>query len=106
VGECGSPLGHRCPKCNAEILPPISSAAIAAPPYQPTATPLSAAPISVEHGKSHEAPERERPQLTVMFCDLVGSTPLSEQLDPEELRSLVQAYHAGTRREIFFASIR
>ncbi|HEV8711961.1 MAG TPA: hypothetical protein VGX03_03930 [Candidatus Binatia bacterium] len=29
-------------------------------------------------------PEAERRQLTVMFCDLVGSTQLSEQLDPEE----------------------
>src|SRR6476661_2718556 len=31
----------------------------------------------------------ERRQLTVMFCDLVGSTALSETLDPEELRSLL-----------------
>ncbi len=29
----------------------------------------------------------ERRQLTVMFCDLVGSTALSEKLDPEELRT-------------------
>jgi class 3 adenylate cyclase/predicted ATPase len=36
----------------------------------------------------------ERRQLTVMFCDLVGSTALSEQLDPEELRELVHAYQA------------
>jgi class 3 adenylate cyclase len=34
----------------------------------------------------------ERRQLTVMFCDLVGSTALSEQLDPEELREVVRAY--------------
>ena len=34
----------------------------------------------------------ERRQLTVMFCDLVGSTALSEKLDPEELRSLLHAY--------------
>ena len=38
------------------------------------------------------APEGERRQLTVMFCDLVGSTALSERLDPEELRDLVHAY--------------
>ncbi len=36
----------------------------------------------------------ERRQLTVMFCDLVGSTALSEQLDPEELREVVQHYQA------------
>ncbi|MGE0682841.1 MAG: adenylate/guanylate cyclase domain-containing protein, partial [Candidatus Binatia bacterium] len=34
----------------------------------------------------------ERRQLTVMFCDLVGSTALSAQLDPEELRLIIQAY--------------
>ncbi len=36
--------------------------------------------------------EGERRQLTVMFCDLVGSTALSEKLDPEELREVVRAY--------------
>ena len=39
---------------------------------------------------NHEA---ERRQLTVMFCDLVGSTALSAKLDPEDLRGIVQAYH-------------
>jgi class 3 adenylate cyclase/tetratricopeptide (TPR) repeat protein len=39
-----------------------------------------------------KAPEAERRQLTVMFCDLVGSTALPEQLDPEELREVVRAY--------------
>jgi len=45
----------------------------------------------------HRTPDTERSaaerrQLTVLFCDLVGSTALSEQLDPEELREVVQAY--------------
>jgi len=34
----------------------------------------------------------ERRQITVMFCDLVGSTELSEALDPEDLRNLLQTY--------------
>ena len=38
-------------------------------------------------------PEAERRQLTVMFCDLVDSTTLSGQLDPEEYRDVVRAYH-------------
>ena len=37
--------------------------------------------------------EAERRQLTVMFCDLVGSTPLSTRLDPEDLREVYAAYH-------------
>ena len=36
-----------------------------------------------------------RRQITVMFCDLVGSTALSEQLDPEDLRALMQAYQCS-----------
>jgi class 3 adenylate cyclase/predicted ATPase len=35
----------------------------------------------------------ERRQLTVMFCDLVGSTALSARLDPEDLREIIAAYH-------------
>src|SRR5947207_6730832 len=35
----------------------------------------------------------ERRQLTVMFCDLVGSTALSARFDPEDLREIVGAYH-------------
>jgi class 3 adenylate cyclase len=31
--------------------------------------------------------------LTVMFCDLVGSTPLSVRFDPEDLRKIIAAYH-------------
>jgi class 3 adenylate cyclase len=39
------------------------------------------------------AGEAERRQLTVMFCDLVGSTELSARLDPEDLRAAIGAYH-------------
>jgi class 3 adenylate cyclase len=39
------------------------------------------------------AASAERRQLTVMFCDLVGSTALSARLDPEDLRSVIGAYH-------------
>jgi class 3 adenylate cyclase len=37
--------------------------------------------------------DAERRQLTVMFCDLVGSTPLSTRFDPEDLRDIIGAYH-------------
>ena len=39
--------------------------------------------------------EAERRQITVMFCDLVGSTALSEALDPEELRAVMTAYRGA-----------
>jgi class 3 adenylate cyclase len=37
--------------------------------------------------------EAERRHLTVMFCDLVGSTTLAARLDPEDMRTLIGAYH-------------
>ena len=40
-------------------------------------------------------PDAERRQLTVMFCDLVDSTKLSSQLDPEEYRDVVRAYQGA-----------
>ena len=46
------------------------------------------------------APEGERRQLTVMFCDLVGSTALSEQLDPEDLHAIVRTYQDACRQVI------
>src|SRR5215471_17048555 len=44
-------------------------------------------------GEGRAGAEAERRQLTVMFCDLVGSTPLSTRFDPEDLREIVGAYH-------------
>src|SRR5229473_3385903 len=41
--------------------------------------------------KPHDAAERR--QLTVMLCDLAGSTALSARLDPEDLREIIAAYH-------------
>jgi len=46
------------------------------------------------------APGAERRQLTVMFCDLVGSTALSARLDPEDLREIISAYHRAVRQVI------
>jgi class 3 adenylate cyclase/predicted ATPase len=43
------------------------------------------------------ATDAERRQLTVLFCDLVGSTALSARLDPEVLRDILGAYHACVR---------
>ena len=41
------------------------------------------------HANDSHLPRAERRQLTVMFCDLVGSTEIAAQLDPEEWRELV-----------------
>src|SRR5215472_2392536 len=58
---------------------------------------LTSAPIAETNlsANTHEttAASAERRQLTVMLCDLVGSTALSARLDPEDLRGIIGAYH-------------
>jgi class 3 adenylate cyclase/predicted ATPase len=73
-----SSVGHR-----RKLLTAIASLG-AAPP---AATVMAAPPDA-------PAPaDAERRQLTVMFCDLVGSMALSARLDPEDLREVIAAYH-------------
>ena len=66
-----------------------ASAAAPAPRAQPTPAP-----------SDQPVPAGERRQLTVMFCDLVGSTALSEQLDPEDLHAVVRTYQDACRQVI------
>lgn len=48
-----------------------------------------------------ETPAREeRKVVTVVFCDLVGSTARAEQLDPEDVRALLSNYHARVREQL------
>jgi class 3 adenylate cyclase/predicted ATPase len=50
-------------------------------------------PAAKEISDAPAASVAERRQLTVMFCDLVGSTALATRLDPEDLREIIAAYH-------------
>ena len=60
---------------------------------QTTDSPVSELPSSAPLAQpERDVPVGERRQLTVRFCDLVGSTALSEQLDPEELQTVVRTY--------------
>jgi class 3 adenylate cyclase/predicted ATPase len=80
--KLGVTLGHRKKLLKAIAILHAGGTAPAAPH-----TPASQPPMT-----STEPAEPERRQLTVMFCDLVGSTRLSQQLDPEDLRDINRAY--------------
>jgi len=56
-------------------------------------TEVPAAPVTAAPREAPAPADAERRQLTVMFCDLVGSTALSARLDPEDLREIIGAYH-------------
>ena len=76
-----------------KLLDAIAALHVDVPPSPAPERP-SEGPGSVA-ARSYEA---ERRQLTVMFCDLVGSTALSARLDPEDLRAVIGAYHAAALR--------
>jgi class 3 adenylate cyclase/predicted ATPase len=61
------------------------------------ARPLPAATVgqlrTADAAVAEPLPGGQRRHLTVMFCDLVGSTALSTQLDPEDMQNLIAAYH-------------
>ena len=57
----------------------------------PGGTPPSSLSVPAAAAPAALASQAERRQLTVLFCDLVGSTALSQQLDPEELREMMRA---------------
>src|SRR5437667_4493647 len=86
--QCGTPLTPCCPRCGFEN-PPGSAFCGQCATSLSGQTPASQIPHSALRTPHSSA---ERRQLTVLFCDLVGSTPLAEQLDPEELREVVHAY--------------
>ena len=68
--------------------------ALSQPPQSILSTPTQTTP-SVKAASpvvTSPTPEAERRQLTVMFCDLVESTPLAGKLDLEDLRDIVRAY--------------
>jgi class 3 adenylate cyclase/tetratricopeptide (TPR) repeat protein len=58
---------------------------------------INQAELIVEPARRHDA---ERRHLTVMFCDLVGSTALSARLDPEDMWEVIRAYRAACARVI------
>ena len=70
---------------------PVSSSTFQVSGSQPLA-PSTQHPDARRQTLDPRPTDGERRQLTVMFCDLVGSTALSGQLDPEELREIVRAY--------------
>ena len=85
--ECGSPLPSQCPACGFENEP---AAKFCGGCGKPIGQAGPAAQISVSAATRTDA---ERRQLSVMFCDMVGSTDLSARLDPEDLREIIGAYH-------------
>jgi class 3 adenylate cyclase len=83
---CGALLARSCPACGQEATPQARFC---------SACGLPLAGVVDRHAdvsRAEEPASGERRQLTVLFCDLVGSTERSAHLDPEEWREIVGRY--------------
>src|SRR5260370_26437715 len=89
--ECAAPFKRRCGTCGFDNAPTAKFCGECAVPLNP-AEPIRAQP--------HEGPTGERRHLTVLFCDLAGSTAIAAQLDPEEWRETVAGYHRAAAEAI------
>jgi len=95
--ECGRSLGVACNACGG-TLPPSARfcPGCGAPRSAAAAHPPSVSRAGRAELVADREDDGELRQLTVMFCDLVDSTRLSQTLDPEDLRRVIQEYqHAS-----------
>src|SRR5690242_15566409 len=106
--ECSAPLlvpctacGHLnrlpakfCGECAAQLP---AMAAKAEPAFESTYPPP---PNDADAPPDSRTSQDERRHLTVLFCDLVGSTELTRNLDPEDWREILVSYHAAATESV------
>jgi class 3 adenylate cyclase/tetratricopeptide (TPR) repeat protein len=95
-GDCGAPVGG-CPSCGKPLLPGKRFCRYCGTTlFDPAPAPSAATPPALP-GREQAA---ERRVCSVLFCDVVGFTPLSESRDPEAVRELLSQYFAVARTVI------
>ena len=92
-GECGSPA-EGCPSCGQPLIPGKRFCYSCGQPLTVAETPPATSVAPAGH------PVAERRVCSVLFCDVVGFTPLSEARDPEAVRELLSQYFAVARTVI------
>jgi len=114
-GTCGAPLGA-CPSCSEQVMPgdrfcracgfdlsggpATQHPATKHPATRDPATKHPAGENPATGNASDREPVAERRVCSVLFCDLVGFTPLSESRDPEAVRELLSRYFGVARTMI------
>jgi len=114
-GTCGAPLGA-CPSCSEQVMPgdrfcracgfdlsggpATKHPATKHPATREPATKHPAGENPATGNASDREPVAERRVCSVLFCDLVGFTPLSESRDPEAVRELLSRYFGVARTMI------
>src|ERR1700736_5111047 len=103
-GQCGAPLSSNCPACGAAN--PLEQkfcghcgASLDKPGLQEAAAPEHYLGRRQIAGTGVTLPG-EMKQVTVLFCDILNSTPLTEKLGPEAMRELVSAFLEASLAEV------
>src|SRR6266851_5873427 len=91
--QCGNALVRICLKCGAQC-PPASNFC------NKCGASLDSAVIGAAAEQRPHEPDGERRHLTVLFCDLVNSTSIAAQLDPEEWRAIIADYHRAASQAV------
>jgi class 3 adenylate cyclase/tetratricopeptide (TPR) repeat protein len=106
-GECAAPLNPTCPSCGAANPPENKFCGQCAGPLRASPTAKFAAPDSYTPKylaekilTSKAALEGERKQVTVLFCDLVGSTALAERIGAEAMHGVVNRFFTLALAEV------
>src|SRR6516165_10783162 len=103
-GQCGAALALACPLCGAANPPEHKFCGQCGRPLDLPGSEASAAPQ-----RDYREPQTagtmstlpgEMKQVTVLFCDIVNSTPLTERLGPEGMRDLVRAFLDASLAEV------
>jgi class 3 adenylate cyclase/tetratricopeptide (TPR) repeat protein len=105
-GQCGAPLGGACPSCGASNPADHKfcgqcGALLAGPGLQDSVSPETYIPKpATRSAGARSALPGEIKQVTVLFCDIVGSTPLTERLGAEAMRDLVSSFLETSLAEV------
>src|SRR5215468_5352514 len=100
--ECAAPFERPCTNCGHQVSPTAKfcpgcgqpTVVSATPQVRGFSSPESRTPKKLAEKVlgSNNAPEGERRQLTVLFCDMVGFTELAHRVDPEVLQGIIRSY--------------
>jgi class 3 adenylate cyclase len=108
-GDCGAPLANLCPKCRADnpvgqrFCGQCGTALAAAEVSLPSSSPPQTTAETRTSAAGNDAfglTDGERRHLTVLFCDLVGSTEIAARLDPEEWRDIAAQYQRSAAEAV------
>src|ERR1700756_1832532 len=102
-GQCGAPLGGPCPSCGSGNPPEHRFCGHCGTPLDRTGLQEAAARgsfIPKPAARLGSALPGEMKQVTVLFCDIVGSVPLTDRLGAEAMRDLVSSFLAASLGEV------